>query len=574
MTSRLNHVILAHDTPGTSSHPGAAPTGLSRSGFRFGVVLLTFAYLTWVFAWAFTSAPFRTPDEPAHYNSILRIAYGTGDRWPAPGDAYMYRDVLDAARESGVRKIGAEDFNHRSRTPLSQAAEWSFYDTPVVSHTDRTVPRATVTADVTDQMTQHPPLYYAMAAGVLRIAGAQNWHWDSQLLLLRGFSALLTLPLVPCLAFTLRRIGVGRAAALVGASAVFLVPQLALVSGSVTNDTLAVGAGALTIAACAAAMFTPGRRTILWAGLALGLALWTKGTLIPLGLVVFLSFVLNPRRGTLMRRAGQGIAAGLIGLAVGGWWWARNLLLYGALQPDGYGRTAVNSGGTMSLPAFIWRSWRELTNSFWGDLGWVERRLPVGLLWPLIYGAVLLTGIALVRHAEKRWRLLNLDLFTVALWLVLFIQAWHQYRALGTISGLQGRYLFPDMVGILAVCMMGWLGRRSPVPRWRLGAAGLLSVAVAVYGYVFWVRNLYPAGATGVDVERWAAVIGLPTGALAAVVAGASLAVLVLLGVVIVAAQLEPTMAHSGTTRPVDVIERAGATSSNPQGTGQPTAAG
>ena len=60
-------------------------------------------------------------------------------------------------------------------------------------------------ATAIDQMTQHPPLYYAVVAAALRLVGLDDTRWDIQLLAMRMVSVLLTVLAVPFIASAVRR---------------------------------------------------------------------------------------------------------------------------------------------------------------------------------------------------------------------------------------------------------------------------------------------------------------------------------------------------------------------------------
>src|SRR5690606_31852044 len=163
---------------------------------------------------------------------------------------------------TAIRVRGREGAPHRTTRP---------------SWTDDDGRRATAELN---QMPQHPPLYYASMAVVLRgartaIGGPMSL--DRELALLRLANVFLVAP-VPALAWiTARKVGVGRrtaaAASLLGAG----VPMLAATGGAVNNDNLLVLLGAAAaplIAGLAVGERTRG--TVLATGMVIGAALLTK----------------------------------------------------------------------------------------------------------------------------------------------------------------------------------------------------------------------------------------------------------------------------------------------------------
>ncbi|MBS5748515.1 MULTISPECIES: DUF2142 domain-containing protein [Actinotignum] len=513
-------------------------TTMSSRRFYTCAGLLTVLFLIWQMLWALASPPLRTPDEPHHLNSVIRLEQ-TG-QWPDPGTSWLYRDIFEASRASGLLVEGAPSYSLHYRTRLGRDA-WIGADTDsyrsqkLLPHEQRRSARAESTVPILDQMTQHPPLYYAGGALVLRATGMTDAPWDRQILILRLYSIVLTSPLVPCLIFAARRTGLSRRGALLASGTVYAIPMLSFISASVTNDALFIGAGALTIAAVSAAMFGSGQwRTVFAAGLALGLGLWSKGTFIPMGLVVFLAFLANPRIGGWGRRLAQGLSAGLIGVLTGGYWWLRNIVRYGVIQPDGFQAQATEPGTDIGF--FAERVTTSFVDSFWSDFGWLDITFAPLLLILLSLLTVLFLARALGTHPDKRWRLL---LFTANIVLVLgmlIVQAYNQYRGLGIIGGVQGRYLFAGALGLLVVIAMGAAGHHwdppltAPASRpryreeagWRsflLPAVVAASMLLSAYAMLLWLRSCYPGAFFGMNLERWALAAGLPVPVLGAALA-------------------------------------------------------
>ncbi|WP_164505438.1 hypothetical protein [Actinobaculum sp. 313] len=104
-------------------------------------------------------------------------------------------------------------------------------------------------------------------------------------------------------------------------------------------------------------------------------------------------------------------------------------------------------------------------------------------------------------------------LFYPATGALLIVQAWTAYTQTGTLPGLQGRYLFPAVVGMLAVAGMAWAPRleRSGERNWPYMIPGIISSSVAGYSLLLWLRACYPAeeGRLGVDWLRWSVASGL-----------------------------------------------------------------
>lgn len=140
-------------------------------------------------------------------------------------------------------------------------------------------------------------------------------------------------------------------------------------------------------------------RLVMLAGLALGGALWTKGTAIALGLTVILAFLVNSQIGTIWRRFGHAISAGLIAILVGGAWWIRNIVRFGVIQPSGY-QGADNGPGYDSF-YLLRTALKSLITSYWGRFDWLSWWLPHKLIWTLAIVSTALIAAAIYRSTER-----------------------------------------------------------------------------------------------------------------------------------------------------------------------------
>ena len=140
---------------------------------------------------------YRGSDEPLHVDLVLAVQHDF--RYPALGDRY----VSEAIRRSRDL-VAFEDFEspHLARAqavPRSQRPPFTALGLDVPTQQ-------------ANQLPQHPPLYYVLAAGVSRAivsatGGLGAWPFDRYVGLLRLVDAFLMAPL-PLLAFaTSRRLG-------------------------------------------------------------------------------------------------------------------------------------------------------------------------------------------------------------------------------------------------------------------------------------------------------------------------------------------------------------------------------
>lgn len=489
---------------------------MTKRVFMGATLLLTGLVMVFQVAWALSLPGFRGPDEPHHVNSILRLASGGG--WPVPGEAMLDPVVVQAGRESGIIVEQADSFVGMSRTRLensgveqrSEPPLYTFFaEREVVPEGERSaigpVEMADPEAVEIDQMSQHPPVYYAGGAALVSVFDLEEQPWDRMLTVLRLYGILLTAPVVPALVYTARRLGVRRTWALAAGFLPFAIPQYFAITGGVTNDSMAIGTGALVVAALAKAGTEPiSRKTVLLAGGSLGLALWSKGLLLALGLALILVFMLKRDESWRRRIIATG-TSGVLALAIG-WWWILNVVRYGVIQPSGFHRSpGAEWDPALAEPArFLSSALRSIATSFFSSFGWLEAKFPSDLTF-LLSSALIVAVIWGVIVAGKHRRTAVAILSPVGgLVLVLLAESWSTYVETGMIAGVQGRYLFP-MIAALSVIILGLQSRRGIT----LVIFAAITVTVGAYGYVYFLESLYPGEDTRIDLERFSEVTGL-----------------------------------------------------------------
>jgi uncharacterized membrane protein len=479
--------------------------------------------------WAVLAPGFRAPDEPQHVNSVMRLATGGG--WPDPGQAMLSDATLLATREAGF--TGTDQAVSRALAPVlprsiipSGGLEFAKL-VPVPPHErsvlDHTADLQDEVAPTVDQMTQHPPLYYALAALTVRAFGALDWRWDHQLLLLRLLNCLIATAAVPLVAATARQLTGSRPVALTAAAGLVAIGQFAHINAAVSNDTLATVLGMSTTFLAARALTRqhgPGLAVV--SGVVLGLGLLTKGFMLAAIPMVAFALLLtraatrdshegppSPGRRSARRWANAGIALA-VAFVVGGWWWLRNLLRFGTVQPDGMKRAPLAWGDQEpNLAYFLREAVDKLTTSFWGNFAWLELPLPGWLIATMT--SLLAVALAAALATGVRHSLLVLGLFPLGTVAVILFGTYRSYVEQNIIAGLQGRYLFSTLAVLLPAAAIGamWLaGRVAPGVAPRLPAPTLAAaLASAAYALLQFFRGAYqPTNESLVNaLVRWEA---------------------------------------------------------------------
>ncbi|MFW2512556.1 DUF2142 domain-containing protein [Demequina sp. SO4-13] len=465
---------------------GAGVTRASRA-WQVGVALLVGTMFVLGAAWSLMTAPFSTVDEGRHFNSIVRLWEGGG--WPAPREAPMLDAVRLAAVEAGRPLEGDPELP----APIAPG-DRSTLDS--VSGAERGI------AGDPDWMTQHPPGYYGLTAIILGALGAHGWSWDHALVGARLLGDLwVALAAVP-IAVAARRMTGSPRSALVATAALLAVPQFFHIGALVSNDSLSVllASSVLCLSVILMDSPRPGWRLPLAIGVALGAGLMTKGlflALIPVALIAVAIPAWREHRAQWRVAVAPAIAM-LTAFVIGGWWYVRNLVVFGALQPSnfGTGRNEIAVEG-YDLGHFMVRWAVTMNHTFWGSL---RGSLDLPAWFDVIaFTAAALTLVVGLLAASHRLRILIIGIYPVALVAITLHHAWEIYWNTGAFRGIQGRYLYPAAAVFVVIAAFAW----SAVTR-RLSAGltrTLSSLAVAAFavvgaaGWIFAMRRLWPESA-------------------------------------------------------------------------------
>ncbi len=333
---------------------------------------------------------------------------------------------------------------------------------------------------------QHPPLYYALMAGLYAATRGleERWRWH----VLRWATIGLGCALFVVSARLFRRVWPREPALAWSATATaLLMPLTILYTGYVNPDALAQLCCATALwLAVETATREPRFGRALWLGAAIGLGCLAKLSAAPALLAALLAYRLQSRANRsaeTLRSAGVTFG---VWLAVCGWWYARNALLYGTPfihTTAPYGSALANVlRGTGGLGFLAWLTLRETYLSSWLQRGWLPAGWPEFALYGLIILATVTALAGLVRRArgsrlsEQRRSPLDVALHLGG-WLLVSVIVGHQfaYWFADVEFNAGGRYVLVAMpviaLGIVAGTSALLRGRwlRIALAMWLLG---------------------------------------------------------------------------------------------------------
>lgn len=468
--------------------------------FSWGLVIATVALAGQLALWLILTPPFRAPDEPLHLNSAIRMEFGKG--WPAPGDARL-SDVIETA-------LGEARFG-RTLPGRAQEQRDNTFDTAFPPDEFSAVTEAASVeqeGNDYDQMTQHPPAYYATVGAVMAALGLPGSSWWLHLMVARVLTALMVIPVPLLIGLTARRLTGSVAVSLCAAAVPAFIPQFAHINSSVTNDALMTLSASLVcwMAVKVAMDGATWRKTVTLAAF-LGLALFTKGFAMALVPMVLAAVLLAPGL-TLRGRLVRWVVGGCVAAAAGGFWWVMNLWVHGTVQPAGRPPLwPVNRDPGRGLDDFVYPAMRQIAGSFWGRFGWLELGFAEWIWMVSTVTLVVLVGAGVWQLRGRRLVALALLSVPVAVVGIVMSGSYDRFLEYGFKPGLQGRYLFAAILPLaaLAASALQWMF----ASRWRsalaVAAWSLAGLALSLHGFVVGLRGFYtPWGAPLTDgIDRW-----------------------------------------------------------------------
>lgn len=447
----------------------------------------------------FLQPPLEIPDERFHVDMVQAAAAGQG--WPGLKARTVGPMIIGASRllrspgpnvaEQAVPRRRSDDPCTGTRPPDCSAR-------PTASQ----LRNLDLDPGFVNRMTQHPPFYYVMQAAVAHgvislFPPLYGLAVDVQLWLYRLVNILLVVPL-PLLSYVIAR-RVTASPSLQAAAAVFplCLPALSFRNGPmVNNDNLTVLIGALVVLLLLQTIQDglEWRRT-LGVGLLVGLGALTKGTMLIFAPVVAVAYLLRIAREEEERWLGTAHlgAAGLLGALSGGWWYLRNVMRYGEIQPSGVRASLMGPAGSDFSPRMLdWASTGlELAvRTFW-DL-WVvpspESALPVFLLFAVLLAVVVVgSGVGVWRlHNGRRAEVLVVVSPVIVISLAVLVLSWSRYVETSLVL-VHARYLSAGLVGLAVVVPIGLgnvLGRHRRRLPWVLALFAVVLQVAATYGWL------------------------------------------------------------------------------------------
>ncbi|MBN1178845.1 MAG: glycosyltransferase family 39 protein [Anaerolineae bacterium] len=454
--------------------------------------------------YSLSAPPFEMSDELWHYPMVNIIA----DTWTLP--------VQDPANVGPWRQEG-------SQPPLyyaiaAAATAWiDTSDMPEVRHLNPQVDNGVATPDGNINLIVHNP-------------AREAFPWRGTVLavhVVRFLSVLMGAGSVALTYLITREVLPDAPWIALGATAIHaFTPMFLFISGAVNNDNLVVllsNVALLLLLRLARrdvllqtglwrAIWHPTDATLplpayLALGVVLGLAVLAKTS--ALALTVLTALVVAVR--ALRRRSWRefligGLATLLPVLAISGWWFVRNLHLYGDL-------TGFNAFfeilGTRDVPADLAQLWRERYSfmaGYWGNFGGLNVPMPAWTYTVLnviavlaAFGLLFLLTARLLQPAIRNSQLLthhsqfairNSQFLLCLLWGLGVFLPWLGWARVTWSS--QGRLIFPAISVwslLLALGLAAWHPRRWG--KWAVAAFALLLFVLAAVAPFAWIRPAY-----------------------------------------------------------------------------------
>ena len=446
---------------------------------HWAIIAITVIFLILGTIYNLTTPIFEAPDETSHYRYIQYLADGNG---------LPPLQVADNDVEQG-----------------------EMHHPPLYYWLNSLLIRSIDTGDINDAYQTNP---YAVLGDASTLANKnaiihsadESWPYEGVTLAvhrIRAFSTLLFAITVVLTYLIALQVMPHRKVAAVGAAAlVAFNPQFIFIGASISNDTLATMLAAVSLYLALRVCCGKGHtyRTPIIMGIVVGLAALTKvnaatvALLVPAGYLGF--YVAKPQHRSWPDLFRPVLIAAITAIAVGGWWYIRNSILYG--DPTGMGVMKEVFGvqaENISLITTL-RYMAESITSYWGVFGWLNVKADeayyvfVRVFSIMGFAGLLLAGVWLTwrkqNMQERNWR----GALLVGFWVLVMLLAVGYFTM--TITRQQGRHLFPAAPGIALLLLIGvlaWVPRRYE--NMTVGVIALIFLGVSIITPIRYIAPSY-----------------------------------------------------------------------------------
>ncbi|MDO8263096.1 MAG: hypothetical protein Q7T21_07705 [Gallionella sp.] len=449
---------------------------------RCRILVLYFASLFSMGLFNLATTPiFEGFDESWHYSAIRQIAYL--GKITMRDDSYLDQMVFDY-RGPLPYESGSPPFE-RGPTYGQFVRDRALGDSYIARYRDAVPPgKFELSAETNNLYRQHPALYFAILAPVLKLA--EGASLVTQVFVLRLVSYLMALSGVALgLLAVFGRQGSAPAGQrfplLLGFLAYpFVAPMFFPEFARIGTDSLCLLLVGLLAYLMSRWPASGGRiRWSLSIGVVIGIGLLTKAFFVPIAAAVFM-YILTP---LVVRRSAEPMPANplptlaaifLPAAAIGGGWYVYSYLVHGTLSGSNMGiwlaqrgGLLANLGSTFSLAVFLRGISATAVTYIWGGTQSLAH-LPYALYGPMLVAAACLFAAYCVRLRSIPLR----DPLWLTMWLIIFFTAgifWHAASNMvvggnGNTPGWYFHILLPFLAPAIGVGLHALLGRSRSGP--------------------------------------------------------------------------------------------------------------
>lgn len=423
--------------------------------------LLLALFIVRAFIYASFTPPWQGPDEPLHYDYIHYLQ--TEKKLPVLGKTVL------------CKKVNISLSHFYFNIFLKNKSPYAVLKNPKVKESHRYETEHGKEGLRQNQIVQHPPLYYLIAATI------SYPFKDSSLLtniwLLRILAALFGLGVVIFTFLTVNLIfEESKWPAIAATAFVAINPMFTHITTLVSNDSLFILLFSIFLFLLTKSVKEGlTNKLSIYLGLVTGLGMLTKFFFILAFPIILAAFLLFNKQAQLDLK--KVLITFISPVIISGVYYLRNLKLYGVLQPVFKSTKAKGFLTEISFTKFIYLFSQKLFISFWSNFGWQYPRF--GKSWHIFILSVLFVSFLgliafLVYSYRQQFKFKISTLFLSAIFLLTFVLAFYSYKELrltGFVQGIQGRYFF-TFIGPLGLFL--YLGIRQILPFLRGKAAFIM----------------------------------------------------------------------------------------------------